>query len=79
MTVVSILENVRGAKDFKHQLPVLLASRERPAKLRMSRENLRSGDDLSSNHRREFGSLFVEKRRESVEIRESVVRPFEVY
>ena len=79
IAVVAILKNVCGAQDFQDQLPVLLASRERPAKLRMSRENLRSGDDLASNDLGKLGRLVVKKCRESIEVGESVVRPFEIY
>jgi len=79
IAVVAILEDVRGAQHFEHDLPVLLASRERPAKFRMSRENLRSGDDLLSNDRGKLGRPLVKKRGESLEVGEGVVRPFEVY
>jgi hypothetical protein len=45
----------------------------------MSRENLRSGDDLLSNDPGKLGRLVVKKRRESIEVGEGVVRPFEIY
>src|SRR6266576_5862794 len=59
--VVAILENVRGAQHFQDQLPVLFASRQWAAKFRMSRENLRSRDDLASNEGRKLGRLVVKK------------------
>ena len=77
--VVAILEDVRGAQHFQNQLPVLFTSRQWPAKFRMSRENLRSGDDLLSNDRGKLGRPLVKKRGESLEVGEGVVRPFEVY
>jgi hypothetical protein len=45
----------------------------------MSRENLRSRDDLASNDGRKLRRLVVQKRREPIEVGESIVRPFEIY
>jgi hypothetical protein len=56
-----------------------LKSRQWPAKFRMSRENLRSRDDLASNDGRKLGRLVVKKRREPIEVGDGVVRPFEIY
>ena len=56
-----------------------LTSRERPAEFRMSREDLRSGDDLLGHDRGKLGRLVVKERRESIEVGEGVVRPFENY
>ena len=41
--------------------------------------NRRSGDDLLSDDRRKLGRLVVKKGRESVEVGERIVRPFEIY
>jgi hypothetical protein len=70
--VVAILEGVHGAQHFQDQLPVLFASRQWPAKFRMSRENLRSRDDLASNDGRKLGRLVVKKRRETIEVGEGI-------
>jgi hypothetical protein len=77
--LLAILENVRGAQDFQDELPILLTSGERPANPRMSRENLRSGNDLFSNHCGKLGRLIVQERGESIEVSEGVIRPFELY
>lgn len=79
IAVEAILEDIRGAQHFEHDLPVLLTSRERPTKFRMSREHLRSGDDLVRNDCGKLGRLLVKKRGESIEVGEGVVRPFEIY
>ena len=77
--VIAILEHVGGAEHFQDNLPVLLTSRERSAKFRVSGKKLRSGDDLSSDDRRKFGRLVAKKRRESIEVGQCIVRPLEVY
>src|SRR5262249_19633127 len=79
MAVVAILEHVRGAEHFQDELPVLPGSRERPDKFRRSRENLRSGNDLLRNDGGKLWRLLMKKRRESIEVGEGVVRPFELY
>jgi hypothetical protein len=45
----------------------------------MSGENLRFRDDRLSDRRGKLGGLLVEKRRESIEVGEGIVRPFELY
>lgn len=45
----------------------------------MSGKDLRSGDDLLSDVRRKLGRLILKKRRESIEVGEGIVRPFELY
>jgi hypothetical protein len=79
IAVEAILKDVRRAQNVERDLPVLLTSRDRPAKFRMSRENLRSGDDLFRDDRRKLRRLGVKKRRESIKVGEGIVRPFQIY
>ena len=79
IAVVAILKNVRRPEDFEDELPVLFAGRERAAKLGMSRENLRSDDDLLSDDGRKLWRFVVQKRCESIQVGQGVVRPFEIY
>ena len=71
--VVAILEHVGGAQHFQDNLPVLLTSRERPAKFRMSGEKLRSGDDLLGDGRGKFGRSVAKERCESIEVRKCIL------
>src|SRR6476660_4776276 len=68
VAIVTVLEDVRRAGHFQDELPVLFTSRERPAKPRMAAQNLRFGDDLFSDDRRQLRRLFVKKRGKSIEV-----------
>src|SRR5437773_1871486 len=69
LAVVAILEHVRAAEHVHHNLPVLLTTRERPTQFRMSRQELRPGDDLSSDDRRKFWRLTLKKSCETIKVR----------
>ena len=79
VAVVAILKRVGSGEHLHHDLPVLFTGRDGPAEFRVPGEQLRSGDDFLCDDCRKLGGLVLEKRCESIEVGECIVRPFEVY
>ncbi len=70
--VISVLQDVRGTEHLEEQLAVLITASERTSQLRMPTKDVRPIDKLVGDPRREFGKPFVEERRKSIKVGDSL-------
>ena len=73
------MEDVVATPHLQDELPVLFAARDRTTELGMTCENLGSLDNRLCDGTRQLRRLLVEKRAESIQVGESIVRPLQFY
>ena len=73
------MKGVCAAEHLKEEFAVFLATRYGSSQFRMPAEDVSPLDKLVRDARREAGRPFVEECSKSIEVREGVERPLDLY
>ena len=77
--IVPVLKGVGGTEHLEEKFAVFLAARYGLSQLRVPPEDVSSLDKFVGDARGKAGKLLVEECRKSIEIREGVERPLDLY
>ena len=77
--IVPILKGVCATEHLKEEFAVLLAARYGSSQFRMPAEDVSPLDNFVRDARRKAGKPFVEECSKSIEVREGVERPLDLY